>query len=202
MGSPSYRSGLVELRNPHLLLDELPHASAKRHTHECRRQVDPHSIERRCGSFIYTSAAKKGLRTALFLTLVLVWFVVGLTLLATTPVHQTYWKQVLWAVNIAPQGIDMSFPATTLMNSNFVTKEHQRVAASLVATVVCYSQPIGLGIAGTVEIYVRDGDIFKGLRAAMYSAVALSGVGLLAAFGYVAYGSAYLHHFSQTVKRK
>jgi len=89
----------------------------------------------------------------------------------------------------------MSFPAATLMISNLVAKEHQGMAASLVATVVYYSQLIGLGIAGTVEVYVRDGNLFKGLMAALYSAVALSGVGLLVAFGYVAYGSAHLHHF-------
>ena len=59
------------------------------------------------------------------MTLALVWFVVGNTLLATTPVHQTYWKQVFWAVTIAPQGIDMSFPAATLMISNLVAKERQ-----------------------------------------------------------------------------
>jgi hypothetical protein len=42
---------------------------------------------------------------------------------------------------------------------------------------------------------VRDGNLLKDLMAALYSAVALSGVGLLVAFGYVAYGSAHLHHF-------
>ncbi|RDW73402.1 hypothetical protein BP6252_07309 [Coleophoma cylindrospora] len=143
---------------------------------------------------------KKGLRTAWLLAIALVWFVIGNALLATTPVHQTYWKQIFWAVLITPLGIDMSFPAATIMISNLVSKEHQGVAASLVATVIYYSQSIGLGIAGTVEVYVRDGDLLRGFRAALYSAVGLSGLGLLIACGYAASASKHLHRWSGKLK--
>ena len=78
----------------------------------------------------------------------------------------------------------MSFPAATIMISDLVAKEHQGMAASLVATVIYYSQSIGLGIAGTAEAYVRNGDVLRGLRAALYSAVGLSGLGLIVGTGY------------------
>lgn len=91
--------------------------------------------------------------------------------------------------------MDISFPAATVMISNLVAKEHQGIAASLVATVVYYSQSIGLGIAGTVEVYVRDGDVLKGFRAALYSGVGLSGLGILVAFTYAACSSSSLHSF-------
>jgi len=127
---------------------------------------------------------RRGIKTTWLLTIALVWFCVGNILLATTPVNQTYWRQVFWAVTISPLGIDMSFPAATIMISDLVAKEHQGMAASLVATVIYYSQSIGLGIAGTAEAYVRNGDVLRGLRAALYSAVGLSGLGLIVGTGY------------------
>jgi MFS family permease len=140
---------------------------------------------------------RKGMKTTWVLTIALVWFCVGNILLATTPVNQTYWKQVFWAVTISPLGIDMSFPAATIMISGLVAKEHQGMAASLVATIIYYSQSIGLGIAGTAEAYVWNGDLLKGYRAALYSGVGLSGLGLLVALGYSIVSS-----FSFTTLRK
>jgi hypothetical protein len=45
--------------------------------------------------------------------------------------------------------MDMSFPARTLIMSDAVEKKYQRMAASLVNTVVNYSISIGVGITGT-----------------------------------------------------
>ena len=76
--------------------------------------------------------------------------------------------------------MDISFPASTLLLSDLFPKEHQGIAASLIATVVNYSISIGLGIAGTVESRVNyDGQqVEAGYRAALWSGVGLAGVGL------------------------
>ncbi len=111
-------------------------------------------------------------------------FCVGNILLATMPVHQIYWKQTFISLIITPWGMDMSFPAATILLSDHVSEEHQGIGASLVNTVVNYSIAIGLGIAGTVEVYINNGgktpsDILKGYRGAWYSAIGLSGAGII-----------------------
>lgn len=57
--------------------------------------------------------------------------------------------------------------------------EKQGIAASLVATVVYYSQSIGLGIGGTVEVHERNGDLLKGYRGASYTGIGSTIAGLL-----------------------
>jgi hypothetical protein len=82
-----------------------------------------------------------------------------------------------------PWGMDMSFPAATIILSDEIPKGQQGIAASLVNTVVNYSISIGLGIAGTVESSLNAGgtDILKGYRSAWYTGIGLSGVGVLIA---------------------
>jgi MFS family permease len=80
--------------------------------------------------------------------------------------------------------MDMSFPAATLILSDAVKKEHQGIAASLVNTVVNYSISLGLGFAGTVEVYVNNGgqtpqDLLKGYRGAWYMGAGLAGAGMV-----------------------
>lgn len=116
--------------------------------------------------------------------LALTCFTVGTVLIMTCPVDQTYWGQFFFCTLITPWGMDMSFPAATLILSDAVSKEHQGIAASLVNTVVNYSISLGLGFAGTVEVYVVDGgtaprDLLRGYRAALYTAVGLSALGLV-----------------------
>jgi MFS family permease len=107
-------------------------------------------------------------------------FTVGGVLIATAPVHQSYWAQTFVSIVIMPWGMDMSFPAATILLSNTMHRDHQGVAASLVNTVVNYSISIGLGFAGTIESQVNDGgaDILKGYRGAWYMGVGLSGLGM------------------------
>lgn len=109
-------------------------------------------------------------------------FTVGTILVATTPVGQTYWAQMFVAIIIMPWGMDMSFPAATVILSNNAPKEYQGIAASLVNTVVNYSISIGLGIAGTVESRVNQGggEILKGYRSAWYTGIGLSSIGIVA----------------------
>jgi hypothetical protein len=51
--------------------------------------------------------------------------------------------------------MDISFPASTLILSNSMPKEHQGLAASIVATFVNYSISIGLGIAGELPFALQ-----------------------------------------------
>lgn len=110
-----------------------------------------------------------------------IWFIASNALLATMPVRQSYWLQMFWISVLAPLGMDLSFPSATLLMSQLVPPDQQGIAASLIATVVYYSQSIGLGIAGTVQRYTADGNLLKGYRGATYTGVALSGLGLLVA---------------------
>ncbi|KAH8895937.1 MFS general substrate transporter [Thozetella sp. PMI_491] len=117
------------------------------------------------------------------MTLALIAFSVGTILMATTPVDQSYWPQIFIAMIITPWGMDMSFPAGTLILSNAVEKKHQGVAASLINTVVNYSISLGLGFAGTIETRVNRGgkttaDTVQGYRSALYMGIGLAGLGI------------------------
>ncbi|KAK2627507.1 hypothetical protein QTJ16_003473 [Diplocarpon rosae] len=108
-------------------------------------------------------------------------FTVGIALVATAPVAQTYWAQTFVSVCVMPWGMDMSFPAATILLSDHVRKEHQGVAASLVNTVINYSVSIGLGFAGTIESRVNrsGGELLKGYRGAWYMGIGLAGAGIV-----------------------
>jgi MFS family permease len=119
----------------------------------------------------------------LVMTGALVAFMVGTILMATSPVDQTYWAQIFVSAVITPFGMDMSFPAGTLILSNAMPRKHQGIAASLVVTVVNYSTALGLGFAGTVEYNVNNGgqtmeDKLRGFRAAWYVGIGLAGLGV------------------------
>ncbi|KAF8860121.1 MFS general substrate transporter [Acephala macrosclerotiorum] len=107
-------------------------------------------------------------------------FTVGAILTATAPVKQAYWAQIFVSIIVMPWGMDMSFPASTILLSNHMHHDHQGVAASLVNTVVNYSVSIGLGFAGTVEGQVNHGgkDLLKGYRGAWYMEIGLASLGL------------------------
>jgi MFS family permease len=123
------------------------------------------------------------IRTCYIMAAAMTAFCVGTILTATTPVDQIYWGQIFVAIIVMPWGMDMSFPAATIILSDNIPKGQQGIAASLVNTVVNYSISIGLGIAGTVESSVNGGgtDILKGYRSAWYTGIGLSGVGVLIA---------------------
>ncbi|KAI1457224.1 MFS general substrate transporter [Annulohypoxylon moriforme] len=108
---------------------------------------------------------------AVVMALALLAFTIGTTLIATAPIDQTYWTQTFLCNLIITWGMDLSFPAATLMLSDLVSSEHQGIAASLVTTVVNYSGALAMGVAGTVELHVNNGgktpeDILKGYRGA------------------------------------
>ncbi|KAF6824168.1 major facilitator superfamily transporter [Colletotrichum plurivorum] len=122
-------------------------------------------------------------RPPIVMTMALVAFTVGIILTATAPENQIYWAQIFVSMLIMPFGMDMSFPAATLILSDAVAREHQGIGASLVNTVVNYGIALGVGFAGTVEVNIARGatsteDRFKGFRAAMYMGIGLAALGL------------------------
>ncbi|KAL1845850.1 Low affinity NH4+ transporter [Paecilomyces lecythidis] len=110
-------------------------------------------------------------------------FLIGGIIFATVPVHQSYWAQTFVGIIVLPWGMDMSFPAGTIILSRSMPRRHQGLAASLVNTSVNYSISIGLGLAGTVEGQVNNGgkNVLQGYRGALYMGVGLSGLGVAVA---------------------
>ncbi|KAF2202792.1 YOR378W-like protein [Delitschia confertaspora ATCC 74209] len=142
---------------------------------------------------MYTPAALSGLLAAgitgfalthapvSFVMLIsMVAFCVGNIIACFQPPQQTYWAQTFISILLMPFGMDMSFPASTVILSNHMPHEHQGLAASLVNTVINYSISIALGIAGTVEIYApAKEDPYRASRHSFYCAIGLSGLGVL-----------------------
>lgn len=106
-------------------------------------------------------------------------FCVGIIVSCFQPAQQIYWAQTFIGIVIMPFGMDMSFPAATVILSNHMPPENQGLAASLVNTVVNYSISIALGIAGTVEVYAPADSELQMNRNALYSAIGLSGLGVI-----------------------
>ena len=122
-------------------------------------------------------------RPPVVMSMALLAFTVGVTLTAFTPIHQTYWGQTFVSMIVMPFGMDMSFPAATLILSDAVSKKHQGIGASLVNTVVNYGIALGVGFAGTVDVHVNNGgmtesDQLKGYRGGLYMGIGLAGLGL------------------------
>ncbi|KAI1127827.1 major facilitator superfamily transporter [Nemania abortiva] len=112
------------------------------------------------------------------MTLALAAFTIGVILVATAPPDQVYWGQIFVCTIIIPFGMDMSFPAATLILSNAVKREHQGIGASLVNTVVNYSISLAVGFAGTIEMQVSHGDELTGYRGSLYFGIGIAVLGL------------------------
>lgn len=144
-----------------------------------------------CVAAIMTGYLLSRVRPAVIMCVALCAFLIGNVLIGTAPVEQTYWAQTFVCTLIIPFGMDMSFPAATVILSNAVEKKHQGIAASLINTVVNYSISLGLGFAATVEVYTVDGEAdptITGLRHAYYMSFGLAGLGLVISLCYVAKG--------------
>ncbi|KAL1877756.1 multidrug-resistance type transporter aminotriazole resistance [Paecilomyces lecythidis] len=133
---------------------------------------------------LFTGYMLHHLKPPLVMTMSMCFYLVGSILLMLVPVDQIYWGQMFVAILIIPWGMDMSFPAATIILSDSVERKHQGIAASLVNTFVNYSISLGLGFAGTVEVHVNKGgttthDILLGYRGAYYFCTGLAGLGLV-----------------------
>ncbi|EFY94569.1 major facilitator superfamily transporter [Metarhizium robertsii ARSEF 23] len=132
---------------------------------------------------VTTGLALSHLRPSTVMLISMTAFLVGGIIFATVPVHQTYWAQTFVSVIVFPWGMDMSFPAATIVLSRAMPRRHQGLAASLVNTFVNYSISIGLGFAGTVDSQVSDGgkNVLRGYRGAFYMGIGLSSLGVVVA---------------------
>ena len=114
-------------------------------------------------------------------------FFFGTLLLTFAPENQSYWAQTFLSIVVTPGGMNLSFPAGTILLSSAMPREYQGKAASLVSTVVNYSIASGLGLAGSVERHVNisGGSPLKGYRGAWYLALGFAGTGVLISIYFV-----------------
>ncbi|EFX04872.1 major facilitator superfamily transporter [Grosmannia clavigera kw1407] len=138
-----------------------------------------------CGilAALTTGLALGHFRASTVMVLAMLAFLASGIIFATVPVHHTYWAQTFVGIVLFPWGMDMSFPAATIVMSRAMPREHQGLAGSLVSTFVNYSISIGLGVAGTVEAQVDDNgkNTLQGYRGAFYLGVGLAGLGVVVA---------------------
>ncbi|KAJ9607736.1 multidrug-resistance type transporter aminotriazole resistance [Cladophialophora chaetospira] len=99
----------------------------------------------------------------------------------------TYWSWTFASLVVMPFGMDMSFPAATLIMSNYFPPQQQGVAGSLISTTVYYSISLGIGLASTVEVHVNDHGRKRlaGVRGAWYMGVGLAGLGVLICVAFI-----------------
>lgn len=86
----------------------------------------------------------------------MLFFMVGSMLMATAPLHQSYWAQTFLSVLLMPGAMNLSYPAANILLSSALPKEKQGIAASLVSTMVNYSISCGLGFAGSIHRYTIE----------------------------------------------
>ncbi|KAJ5884531.1 MFS general substrate transporter [Penicillium tannophilum] len=158
----------------------------------------------------FTTGALMGkLHPGWIMSIAMLSFTLGNILLAIAPAGQTYWALTFVSLLVMPWGMDMSFPAATIILSDAVGSRHQGVAASFVTTIVNYSISLGLGFAGTVEVHVNNGganfsDTLKGYRGACYMGIGLGGLGVAISLTYLAKsfgGSTKKHKLERSRKR-
>lgn len=145
-------------------------------------QFSPIAISGLCAA-VATGLVLSHFRASTVMLISMTAFFTGGIIFATMPVHQIYWAQTFAGIIVLPWGMDMSFPAATIVLSRAMPRRHQGLAASLVNTFVNYSISIGLGFAGTVDSQLNDGgkDVLRGYRGALYMGVGLSGLAVVVA---------------------
>lgn len=124
---------------------------------------------------------------AFLLCFALVAFDVGSIMFSVLPVKQSFWKLNFGMQAILCFGMDLSFPASSIILSDGLPMEYQGMAGSLVNTVINYSASLCLGMGATVEHQINKNgkDLLKGYRGAIYLGVGLASLGVLISFTYM-----------------
>lgn len=107
-------------------------------------------------------------------------FLCGDIMLSVTPVDQSYFRVLFGQMFILAWGMDLSFPAASIILSDYLPPHQQGMAGSLVATVVNYSVSLALAMGSVVEFEVnkRTGDELHAIRLALHFGIALAGAGV------------------------
>lgn len=102
-------------------------------------------------------------------------------LMATVPLHQSYWAQIFPSVVLFSFCPDLVYTAGQIIASNSVRRNQQGIAGSIIGTLNLYGNSLGLGFASTIEVQIaqRSGSDIMGYRAALYFGVAISAVALV-----------------------
>ncbi|CAK44146.1 MFS general substrate transporter [Aspergillus niger ATCC 13496] len=101
-------------------------------------------------------------------------------LMATVPVHQTYWAQVFPSIVLFSFCPDFVYTAAQIIASNSVRRHQQGIAGSLIGALNLYGVSLGLGFAATIEDQIaKHSGRIMGYRAALYFGVGISAVALL-----------------------
>lgn len=102
-------------------------------------------------------------------------------LMATVPLHQSYWAQIFPSVVLFSFCPDLVYTAGQIIASNSVRRNQQGIAGSIIGTLNLYGNSLGLGFASTIEVQIaqRSGSKITGYRAALYFGVAISAVALV-----------------------
>jgi DHA2 family multidrug resistance protein-like MFS transporter len=114
-------------------------------------------------------------------------FMCGCIMLSITPVDQSFFRISFGQLFILVWGMDLSFPAASLILSDNLPIEQQGMAGLLVTTVTNFSVSLILGISSTAEIEVfrRTGNTLLSYRAALYLGIGVSGLGVLCSFVFI-----------------
>ncbi|KAJ5394815.1 uncharacterized protein N7487_009118 [Penicillium crustosum] len=102
-------------------------------------------------------------------------------LMATVPIHQSYWPQIFPSVVLFSFCPDFVYTAGQIIASNSVRRNQQGIAASVIGTLNLYGNSLGLGFASTIEVQIarRSGSQIMGYRAALFFGVAISVLALI-----------------------
>lgn len=114
----------------------------------------------------------------------MVGFFGGSVCLANLPIHQTFWRISFGQMLLLAWGMDLSFPSSSIILSDFLPKENQGMAGSLVNTIVNYSVALFLAISSTVDAEFKlnnGGKSLTGYRAGIWFGVVCVGVAVLIA---------------------
>ncbi|CAL5866857.1 uncharacterized protein PFLUO_LOCUS1068 [Penicillium psychrofluorescens] len=108
-------------------------------------------------------------------------------LMATVPLHQSYWAQIFPSVVLFAFCPDFVYTAGQIIASNSVRRHQQGIAGSIIGTLNLYGNSLGLGFASTIEVHFasRSGSQITGYRSALFFGVAISVLALILDVGFV-----------------
>ncbi|KAG7195947.1 uncharacterized protein KQ657_002333 [Scheffersomyces spartinae] len=134
-----------------------------------------------------TSVIFKYVKPSLLISIAATCFMVGCIMLAVTPVHQSYFQMTMGVQFVLAWAMDISFPAASILISDFLPLEHQGMGGSLINTSVNYSNAFFLALSLSVEKLIFDStqSTIQSYRAAMYFAIGVAALGVFCSIVFI-----------------